>query len=140
MLKESTKADLVAELQRLGAAQSRIARKVEALQLILATEQKSVTPVAPVRDSITSSENDFANGKARAARIRTALRSFNRPARPQEVAAFLEKQGEKSKGETAFHMIVGGELYRMAKRQTGGVINVSRGLYEIRGENRKQAG
>ena len=117
MLSEQTLRELRAELGVLR-------RRVGAIESIL----EGVSTMAPARASRrqnTAEKGSFADD------VRAALRSIGRTATSREVADWLENHGGPQRTQRPLRSAVSVELFRMAKKGTGGVEKVARGRYRI---------
>jgi len=113
MLSKQTIRELREELGRLRG-------RVSAIEAILDEHQPD----------LQSKRSDIGNGSF-AATIRAVLREIGRTASSREVTRRLEQQGISARGKTPLGVTVSGELHRMAKKRTGGVVRVGHGKYKI---------
>lgn len=125
MLSESVKRELKAELDRLSGMRQRLERKISAIRALLDEDESDPSRLC------STGQSTAVNGMPFVARVREALRSFNRPATAKEIAEVLEASGMKPTGKTPLQTLVSSELWRMNERGRDGVTKVGHGKYIV---------
>jgi hypothetical protein len=133
MLSQAVRIELENELAHLRVVRDAADRKMKAIEAVLQPDEIASSGAAPNGIQASQAPNGhIRNGKTFAAKVRSALAESSRPSRAAQVAQRLRERGIEQRGKQSLEVDVSVELHRMAKRNTGGVSKVGRGLYVIK--------